>query len=141
VLNTPAIAAKNIIDLANTKTLELTCSQPNFGFPAATNYIVQVATKSDMSDAVDLSETYTSTIMNVDASEIASNLTTLELNAGKAESNFPMTVPVYVRVKAVMTAHGTDVAGTSINSNVVTLPNVRLLYSLPPVTHLTISTS
>jgi hypothetical protein len=134
VLNTPAIAAKNIIDLANTKTLELTCSQPNFGFPAATNYIVQVATKSDMSDAVDLSETYTSTIMNVDASEIASNLTTLELNAGKAESNFPMTVPVYVRVKAVMTAHGTDVAGTSINSNVVTLPNVRLLYSLPPVT-------
>ena len=134
VLNTPSIAANNVIDLANSSTLELTCSQPDYGFPAVTSYTVEVATKSDMSDATPLAQTFTSSRMNLDAAEMASTLTTLELNAGKKDSDFPMTIPVYVRAKAVMASKtGGSVSGTSITSNVVTLNKVNLRYSLPPV--------
>lgn len=134
VLNTPSIAANNVIDLANSSTLELTCSQPDYGFPAVTSYTVEVATKRDMSDATALAQTFTSSRMNLDAAELASTLTTLELNAGKNDSDFPMTIPVYVRAKAVMTSKtGDSVSGTSITSNVVTLNKVNLRYSLPPV--------
>ncbi len=37
-LNTPAYAANNVYDLKNAQTVELTCSQPDYGFPAATTY-------------------------------------------------------------------------------------------------------
>lgn len=40
-LNTPAYAANNVYDLKNAQTVELTCSQPDYGFPAATTYTVQ----------------------------------------------------------------------------------------------------
>lgn len=38
VLNTPA-AANQPIDLTNSTTVNLTCSQPDYGFPASTGYI------------------------------------------------------------------------------------------------------
>lgn len=135
VLNTPAAATNTTYDLANSKTLDLTCSQPDYGFPASTAYYVQVATKSDMSDAVELTTPSTSAKISADAAEIASDLTTLELNAGKTEADFPMTIPVYVRLRAIMkTYNSSDVAGTEILSNTVKLNNVKLLFSLPPVT-------
>ena len=37
-LNTPAYAANNVYDLKNAQSVELTCSQPDYGFPAATTY-------------------------------------------------------------------------------------------------------
>ena len=46
VLNTPALANAEI-DLANSDVLELTCSQPNYGFPARTLYHVQVAVEEN----------------------------------------------------------------------------------------------
>ena len=42
-LNTPAYAANNVYDLKNAQTVELTCSQPDYGFPAATTYTVQAS--------------------------------------------------------------------------------------------------
>jgi len=135
VLNTPAIATGNTIDLANSESITLTCSQPNYGFPISTTYKVQVATKSDMSDATELSSTYTSAKIDVDAAELASTLTDMYLNAGKTEADFPMDVPVYFRLRANMvTSDGTDVDGMEILSNTVALNKVHLLYSLPPVT-------
>lgn len=133
VLNTPAIAANNTIDLNNTSTLVITCSQPDYGFPAVTNYTLQAGTKSDMSDAVDIA-TSTDASFDVDGASLAASLTTLFLNSGKAESDFPMTVPVYMRAKASMDLP-TDslVSVTSITSNTITLPSVKVLYSLPAV--------
>lgn len=133
VLNTPALAG-NTLDLAHSSALTLTCSQPNYGFPAATVYNVQVALKSDMSDAMELDQNFTTAAMTVDPSLMASALTTLELNAGKTEADFPMDIPVYVRVRAYMATDGGDaVADTEILSNIVELKNVHLLFSLPPV--------
>lgn len=133
-LNTPALANTNI-DLANSTALQLTCSQPNYGFPASTQYTVQVSLSSDMSDAVELDETSTSAKINVDPSLLASTLTTMELNAGKTEADFPMDIPVYIRLRAnMMTAQSTTVDGTEILSNTICLSNVHLEYSLAPVT-------
>lgn len=133
VLNTPAVAANNTIDLNNTSSLFVTCSQPDYGFPVVTNYTLQAGTKSDMSDAVDIA-TSTDATFSVDGESLAASLTTLFLNAGKSESDFPMTVPVYMRAKAAMDLP-TDslVEVTSITSNTITLPKVKLLYSLPAV--------
>lgn len=136
VLNTPALAANGVYDLANSTTVELTCSQPDYGFPATTQYTVQVATKQDMSDAADLGTTFTTAKMAVPADELASTLTDLEVQQGKEETkDFPMDIPVYIRVKAnLLTANGDPVANTEILSNTVTLKQVHLLFSLPPVT-------
>jgi starch-binding outer membrane protein SusE/F len=42
VLNTPAISG-TVIDLANSSSIEISCSQPDYGFPANVGYYVQVA--------------------------------------------------------------------------------------------------
>lgn len=134
VLNTPALAA-NTIDLANSSAVVLTCSQPNYGFPASVKYNVQVSLNSDMSDFAELDENSTSATISVDPSLLASTLTQLELNTGKTEADFPMDVPVYVRLRANMvTETGEPVADTEILSNVICLQSVHLLFSLPPVT-------
>lgn len=133
-LNTPALAATNI-DLTNSSAIVFTCSQPNYGFPASTMYKVQVSLKEDMTDFVELDQSFPNTVCSVDAALLASTLTTMELNAGKSEANFPMDVKVYVRMRAYMTTDtGEPVADTEILSNVICLENVHLNYSLAPVT-------
>ena len=53
-LNTPAYAANNVYDLKNAQTVELTCSQPDYGFPAATTYTVQASFEQDFIEATDV---------------------------------------------------------------------------------------
>ena len=77
-LNLPPYAANNIYDLKNAKTVELTCSQPDYGFPAATTYSVQVALNSEFTEKTEESEanytelttTYSTAKMDVVASEL-----------------------------------------------------------------------
>ena len=132
-LNTPALA--NVpIDLANSETIELTCSQPNYGFPASTQYTIQVSLNSDMSNAVDLDDKPTSAKLSIDAATLASTLTDMEVALGKEEKDFPMDITAYFRVKAQMlTSDGNAVEGTEILSNIVSLNKIHLLFSLPPV--------
>lgn len=133
-LNTPALAANGVYDLANSSTLELTCSQPDYGFPAVTKYTVEVATSADMSDVRAMSETFTTAKMNINSADLASLLTDMYVAKGKTEADFPIDGPVYIRLKAVQTtADGTEIAGTDITSNTITLNKVHLLFSLPPV--------
>lgn len=132
-LNTPALE-NTPIDLANSSKIMLTCSQPNYGYTASVQYTVQVATKPDMSDAVELSETSSSAKVAVNASLLASALTNLYVEQGKTEADFPMDVTAYLRLKAnIVTSNGNVVEGTEILSNVVSLNKIHLLFSLPPV--------
>lgn len=133
-LNTPALATNGVYDLANSSVVELTCTQPDYGFPAVTKYTVQVATKQDMSDSINLPTTYTTAKIQINALDLASNLTTMKLAQGLTEQDFPVDMPVYLRLKAnQLTADGTTIPGMEILSNVVTLKDVHLLFSLPPV--------
>ena len=132
-LNTPALE-NTPIDLANSSKIILTCSQPNYGYTASVQYTVQVATKPDMSDAVELSETSTSAKVAVNASLLASALTNIYVEQGKTEADFPMDVKAYLRLKAnIVTSNGNVVDGTEILSNTVSLNKIHLLFSLPPV--------
>lgn len=134
-LNTPALAANGIYDLTHSKSIELTCSQPDYGYPAVTRYTVGVATSADMSDARALFGSYTTAKIEVDAAELASTLTELYLAKGMSEHQFPLTAPVYIRVKAVQTtADNKEIEGTAITSNTIELSKVYFAFSLPPVT-------
>lgn len=134
-LNTPALAANGIYDLTHSKSIELTCSQPDYGYPAVARYTVEVATSVDMSDARALSGSYTTAKIEVDAAELASTLTELYLAKGMSEHQFPLTAPVYIRVKAVQTtADNKEIEGTAITSNTIELSKVYFAFSLPPVT-------
>ena len=55
-----------------------------------------------MTDFVELDQSFPNTVCSVDAAMLASTLTTMELNAGKSEADFPMDVKVYVRMRAYM---------------------------------------
>lgn len=134
VLNTP-VMTNALVDLANSEVVQLTCSQPDYGFPVRTSYKVEVALSEDMANAVPFGETFYNAKINLDAATLASMLTTMELDKGKGEADFPMQIPVYFRVTACMVdGLNNPVDGMAISSNVVKLNKVRLLYSLPPVT-------
>ena len=68
VLNTPAYV-NGTYDLAKSTSLELTCSQPDYGFTAATSYAVEVSLtgKFDGVESAKLGTTYSTARMNVDA--------------------------------------------------------------------------
>ena len=133
VLNTPAIA-NSVVDLAHSSSIVLTCTQPDYGFPAATTYSVAVSTKEDMSNAVTLSTNSPTARIKLDAKEIAATLTELKSQEGATEADFPMNIPVYFQAEAVVnTTMGTALETTRIKSNVVSLNKVDLEFSLPPV--------
>ena len=132
-LNTPALE-NTPIDLANSSKIILTCSQPNYGYTASVQYTVQVATDENMTDAVELSETSNSAKVEINANLLASTLTNIYVQKGKTEADFPMDVKAYFRLKAnIVTSNGNVVEGTEILSNVVSLNNIHLLFSLPAV--------
>ena len=134
VLNTPA-PTNALIDLANSEVVQLTCSQPDYGFPVRTAYTVDVALSEDMAGATPFGETFYNTKINLDAATLAALLTSMESDKGKTEADFPMQIPVYFRVNACMVdGLNNPIDGMAIKSNVVKLGSVRLLYSLPPVT-------
>ena len=77
-LNVPAYV-NTIYDLENSTSLELTCSQPDYGYTAPTTYTVEVSTSQDFATFETLASTYTSAKMNVAADEIAVAATTLKV--------------------------------------------------------------
>lgn len=149
VLNEPSVADASV-DIAHSTSIELTCSQPNYGYPAATNYgkmdtwpaatnyVVQVSVDPNMKDYTELSTIYTTTTMNLDAQELASTVTAelLAADPSLTEADFPKTTPIYFRVRAYLSKYGTSdvMAGTEILSNIVSIKNARVVFSLPPVT-------
>ncbi|MBQ7812728.1 MAG: SusF/SusE family outer membrane protein [Bacteroidales bacterium] len=138
VLNEPAYK-NNLYDLENSTSIELSCSQPDYGFTAATSYAVEVSLDGNFTSVYDakqnpegdyltLATSYSTAKMNVDASEFAEALTAL--TGIVDESMFPIVKEVYVRLKASLTASGEGV----IYSNTIVLPSVRIHFALPSVT-------
>ena len=128
VLNTPALAG-NTYDLAHCKYVELTCTQPDYGYTAAVTYSVEISFNENMTDSVSLPTSYTTAKMQVDASEIAVAATQLKVDAGVPEEQFPIDAPLYVRLNAVL---GNGLG--EVFSNVICLQNIHLDFALPAVT-------
>ncbi|HRN17395.1 MAG TPA: SusE domain-containing protein, partial [Xylanibacter oryzae] len=65
VLNVPAYAENNTYDLANSTSVNFTCSQPDYGgAPLAVNYSVQVSLDKAFTTFKQLGTTYTTANMN-----------------------------------------------------------------------------
>jgi len=123
VLNTP-IYVSGIYDLKNTETIQLTCSQPAYGFTAATTYRVQVATEKTFEDFVTLPTFYNSAKMDVNATEMAVAL--VGLLGVTEEADFPTDpFPVYIRLSAELSDGSHQVL-----SNIIELPNVKSYFAL-----------
>ena len=145
VLNTPANATNNTYDLAFASTLNLTCSQPDFGgAPYVTDYYVQVsldptfknatsAAPETKADFIQLASSYTTASMNVLASEVNNAMIQLYRNA-HGDVNYPSeTRPLYVRLLATPVTMNNTVLD-SVYSNVIELPKVLATYVAPEVT-------
>ena len=148
VLNNPVLMNQPC-DLAKSDYIELVCSQPDYGFTAATTYQVQVSldgkfenpfdAKKITGDHVTIGVDYTNTRINVSAEEMAVALTQLrsvlltaedpDITEDEMKAMFPYETPAYVRVKASLTNSGKG----EIISNTVTFTNFNVPYSLPEV--------
>ena len=131
-LNTPANAQNNTYDLANAKSVELTCSQPNYGgMPLMVRYYVQVSLTEDFASYKELATSYTTAKMAVDAREINDAMVELFQEANP-DTDYPATpCPLYIKLRAVI--DGTDNMGETY-SNVITLPSVLASYQAPEAT-------
>ena len=123
--------SNNVYDLKNAQTVELTCSQPDYGFPAATTYTVQASFEQDFIEATDeskanytvLESTSPTAKINVDASELNNALLDLWTAVNGEQAELPTEpVAVYIRLKANITSSGKGVCF----SNVIELPNVLI---------------
>ena len=123
VLNTP-IYVSGIYDLKNTETIQLTCSQPAYGFTAATTYRVQVATSNSFTDFVTLPTSFNTAKMEVSASEIAVAL--VELLDITDAADFPTEpFPIYIRLSAELSD-----GSHKVLSNIIELPKVKGYFAL-----------
>lgn len=131
-LNTPANAQNNTYDLANAKSVELTCSQPNYGgMPLMVRYYVQVSLTEDFASYKELATSYTTAKMAVNAREINDAMVELFQEANP-DTDYPAAPrPLYIKLRAVI--DGTDNMGETY-SNVITLPSVLASYQAPEAT-------
>lgn len=125
VLNTP-ILADNVIDLDNSDAVVLSCSQPDYGYTASVTYSVVVSLDESFESSETLATKYTTAKMNVDANEIAVSATNLLVATGKTAEDFPLTTPIYIKLKGELSEGQATVYSNSIDFN------ASLSYSLPP---------
>lgn len=108
VLNTPANAANNTYDLANSNSINLKCSQPDFGgFPVVTNYNVQVSIDPAFADTTaeaprfaELSTAYQKANMDVNSTELNDTLIALYKEVNGEDAIPTEAMPVYIRLRA-----------------------------------------
>ncbi|MDR2926714.1 MAG: SusF/SusE family outer membrane protein [Cytophagaceae bacterium] len=126
VLNTPPYVS-GIYDLKNTETIQLTCSQPAYGFTAVTTYRVLVATEKEFANCDTLLTPFNSAKIDVSASEIA--VAIVNLLGVTDEAEFPVEpIPVYIRLLAELSDGSHQVL-----SNIIELPKVKSYFALSPM--------
>lgn len=139
VLNTPPMA-ESVYILHSGDIVEFTCSQPDYGYSAVTNYAVDIASEEKFVDATDETEANyftvtpvnsTSAKLEIKAEDIAKAI--CERNGIKAYVDYPEGgLPVqaaYVRVRAWLTGIPTS----TITSNTVALGGIEVFNPYPAV--------
>lgn len=126
VLNEPALADQ-YIELTPTSTVNLTCSQPDYGYAAVASYYVQVSLTEDFAKFEEVNaDPITKCDMHVSAEEIAQGI--CKLRGVTSEDNYTdePAREVYFRLHAKIAA----VEGSDILSNVVKMNKVKGYFAL-----------
>ena len=116
VLNMPAVAVNNVLDLEGSDNVVFTTSQPDYGFPVSTVYTTWVSL--DGAEYVALPTTSTSAVISIPAKEINEALLGL---LGDGDVSEPM--PVKIKLTAALFA---DPEMGKAESNVIELPKVKV---------------
>lgn len=135
VLNIPPYAQNNTYDLSKAESVNLTTTQPDYGFPAATQYQVQVSldqsftqvTTVEVPDGIayrTLQDSYTSANMDVNGVQLNNAIVALYQAANNGADPSGIVMPAYIRLVAHLS--GTDSGWCA--SNVITLPKVVVSY-------------
>lgn len=140
VLNTPAYAASNAYDLVNSKSIQLTCTQPDYGYTAIVTYSVQVSLNENFKEATATEEANyqvlptTTTIAKMDVSAEELDKAVVKLAGWTSEEECSGdAMEIWVRLNAKV---GKDIY--PINSNPVkltVLPYYIELKDAVPVTY------
>lgn len=123
-----------LVELANTETIEITCSQPDYGYTAAAEYAVQVSLDNNWDAANGFDEAAQtlgtksgSCKIAIDANELAVAICSLMGVVDETATFEP--IPVYLRVKCSLPT----VEGSDIVSNPIVLNKVLPYFALPSV--------
>lgn len=121
VLNEPATSAQ-FYELYDGGTITLTCSQPNYGYAAVTNYEVEVSLTPDFTEVNTFApENSTSTTLVIPMKRVAQAINALR-GIGTITDYTPEDPrPLYVRASASLTG----VESSKIKSNYIVLKNVQ----------------
>ena len=135
VLNTPQLA-NGLYDLSNANTVNLTFSQPDYGYSAVCDYTIEVSPTEDFAQKAAVTTTYHVCDVQIPANDFALAVCTAygwqdETELAQAVSNGGGSVPVYVRVVSKITNE--KITDSEITSNVVKLDRVLPYFALPDV--------
>lgn len=125
VLNVPAYAANNTYDLAKSTSVNLTCSQPDYGGePLAVTYSAQVSIDPNFTEYTQLATTYTTANMDVSATEMNNAIVKLYQAAHNGDDPSGIVQPIYVRLNATLSNY----SKATCLSNIIELPKVVVNY-------------
>lgn len=121
VLNTPA-TANQYHELSEEGTITLTCSQPNYGYAAVTNYSVEVSLTPDFAEVNAFEpQNATSSVLVLSSKRVAQAIN--DLRGIKTIDDYTPEGPRSIYVRAV--ASLTGVESSVIKSNGIELKNVQ----------------
>ncbi|MDE6416313.1 MAG: SusE domain-containing protein [Duncaniella sp.] len=127
ILNEPALA-NELITLTEESTIELTCSQPDYGFSAITQYSAEVSLDENFTDFRPLTcdGTGTNARMSFKGKDIAMAL--CELHGWKSKDEYVNPGPEKIYFRAIAELKGIE--GSRCVSNVVSYNNVQGYYAV-----------
>ena len=120
VLNTPALAAQ-YYELTEDGTLDLSWSQPDYGYAAAATYKVSVSLLEDFSESMELSTEYKLCYAQVSGKEIAEAVCKLRGITKEDDYTDEPARVVYFRVRGYIKG----IESSNIVSNVIKLEQVK----------------
>ena len=145
VLNTPALA-EQFIQLSPENKVNLTWSQPDYGYNALATYQIQVGLvnadgnvkwNEDNGAPVYLETTFTQCNVNVSGAEIAEAICKLDGFADKDAYIDMGFRKIAIRVHAsILSSLGKDVPGTAIESNAITFNNMAAYCNIKSLAYL-----
>lgn len=127
ILNEPALA-NELITLTDESTVELTCSQPDYGYSAITHYSADISLDEDFTEFRNVASSGTGTTarMSFKGKDIAIAL--CELHGWKSKDDYENPGPEKVYFRAIAELNGIE--GSRCVSNVVSYNNVQSYYAV-----------
>ncbi len=128
VLNNPVMSTQ-YIELTPTTTVNMSCSQPDYGYAAAAQYFAQVSFTEDFAEWAEVNETPYTNCAKIEMSGEELAMAICKLRGVTTEESYvdEPACPLYVRLRAVVKGAPEQ---STIFSNVVVFGQVKAYYAV-----------